>query len=162
VALVCGGARTGGGHLQRRVTDALKKAMNPNPLLQMIASSWWVLALRGALAVLFALGAFLWPGLTLLILVVLWGAFALMDGLMALVVGARMRWWSILTVTGMAHRNLRAADRHPVVDIGVSPAGPGPAERLRTRGAGTGRPITQVDVLRSGAHTSGAHLSCRF
>jgi uncharacterized membrane protein HdeD (DUF308 family) len=70
--------------------------MNPNPLLQMVASSWWVLALRGALAVFFALGAFLWPGLTLLVLVVLWGAFALMDGLMAVVVGARMRWWSIL------------------------------------------------------------------
>jgi uncharacterized membrane protein HdeD (DUF308 family) len=42
-------------------------------------------ALRGAAAILFGILAFVWPGITLAVLVLFWGAFALIDGLLALV-----------------------------------------------------------------------------
>lgn len=60
------------------------------------ASNWWTLLLRGILAVLFALMAFMRPGITLAALVLVWGAFAIVDGLFAIVAGARSRWWAVL------------------------------------------------------------------
>lgn len=65
-------------------------------LLAGAARNWWMLALRGVAAVLFAVCAFVWPGLTLAVLVLLWGAFALVDGIFAIVTGASARWWSLL------------------------------------------------------------------
>jgi uncharacterized membrane protein HdeD (DUF308 family) len=49
-----------------------------------LADHWWALALRGAAAVIFGLLAFVWPGLTLAILVLFWGAYALIDGVLDL------------------------------------------------------------------------------
>lgn len=62
---------------------------------------WWLMAIRGLLAVLFGLAAFIWPGLTLLVLVYLFGAYALVDGVMAVVVAFQTRsylrhWWVLL------------------------------------------------------------------
>lgn len=54
-----------------------------------VARHWWALALRGACAVLFGLMAFAWPGLTLAVLVLLFGAYALTDGVFAIVAGVR-------------------------------------------------------------------------
>jgi uncharacterized membrane protein HdeD (DUF308 family) len=51
--------------------------------------NWWLLALRGMLAVLFGVLAFMWPGATLLTLVWLFGAFALMNGVLSLVLAAK-------------------------------------------------------------------------
>ena len=70
---------------------------------------WWVLALRGLLAVLFGLAAFVWPSLTLLVLVLLFGAYALVDGVIAVIVSLQerrvfARWWVLLVegLTGIA------------------------------------------------------------
>lgn len=68
--------------------------MIDTPLLWTVASNWWMLALRGVLAILFAICAFIWPGLTLAVLVLLWGAFALVDGIVALIGGIQARWWA--------------------------------------------------------------------
>ncbi len=66
------------------------------PLLKSLASNWWMLLLRGVLAVLFGVLAFALPGLTLIALVFLYGAYALVDGVTALLVGGRAReWWLI-------------------------------------------------------------------
>ncbi len=67
----------------------------------MLARNWWVLVLRGVLAVLFGLAAFFWPGLTALVLVSLFGAYALIDGIFAVVAGIQQygkheRWWAVL------------------------------------------------------------------
>jgi len=70
-------------------------------MLTVLARNWWVLALRGLAAVLFGLMAFLWPGITLTALVLLFGAFALLDGTLAIVSAvtgseAGARWWALL------------------------------------------------------------------
>lgn len=49
--------------------------------------SWWVPALRGIFGILFGLLALMWPGLTLLTLVALFAAYALLGGI-ASVIGA--------------------------------------------------------------------------
>jgi uncharacterized membrane protein HdeD (DUF308 family) len=46
---------------------------------------WWVFALRGLAAVIFGILAFVWPDVTLAVLVLFWGAYALVDGILALV-----------------------------------------------------------------------------
>jgi uncharacterized membrane protein HdeD (DUF308 family) len=51
--------------------------------------NWWLLALRGLVAVLFGVLAFMWPGATLITLVWLFGAFALMNGILSLVLAAK-------------------------------------------------------------------------
>ena len=51
--------------------------------------SWWVLALRGLVAILFGLAALFWPGLILTVLIVFFGAYALVDGILAIVAGFR-------------------------------------------------------------------------
>jgi uncharacterized membrane protein HdeD (DUF308 family) len=65
------------------------------------AHNWWALAVRGALAILFGIIAFVWPGISLTALVLLFGAFAFVDGVFAIVTGVRGirrddRWWAFL------------------------------------------------------------------
>ena len=50
-------------------------------MLHLLARHWWALALRGVFAVLFGLLTFLIPGITLLTLVLLFGAYAILDGI---------------------------------------------------------------------------------
>ena len=69
-------------------------------MLGNLARNWWVFALRGVFAVIFAVMAFVWPEATRLALVLLFGAYALMDGVLALVIGIGPgrgeRWWSLI------------------------------------------------------------------
>ncbi len=58
-------------------------------LVDDLARHWWVIALRGVAAVLFGVLAFVWPGMTLAVLVLLFGAYALVDGVLAIVVAVR-------------------------------------------------------------------------
>lgn len=72
-------------------------------ILDAFAKNWWVLLIRGILAVLFAVMAFTLPGLTLVTLVLLYGVYALADGLTALWVGGRARawWFALLGILGV-------------------------------------------------------------
>src|SRR5438105_6311371 len=65
-----------------------------------IVGKWWVLALRGVADITLGIAAFAWPGITLLVLVVLFGAYAFMDGAFALLAGGLSRSW-LLVVEGV-------------------------------------------------------------
>jgi uncharacterized membrane protein HdeD (DUF308 family) len=52
-------------------------------LAETLARNWWVLLLRGVIAITFGCATFAAPGLTLASLVLLFGAFCLADGLTA-------------------------------------------------------------------------------
>jgi uncharacterized membrane protein HdeD (DUF308 family) len=67
----------------------------------MLARNWWVLALRGVLAIIFGVLALIWPGLTLFVLITMFGAYALVDGIFAVIAGIgsygrNERWWAVL------------------------------------------------------------------
>ncbi len=53
-------------------------------MLDVLARYWWAVVLRGAAAVLFGLIALIWPTITLIVLVALFGAYCLVDGIVAL------------------------------------------------------------------------------
>ena len=66
-----------------------------------LARNWWALALRGLAAVIFGLLLFVWPFISLAVLVILFGAYAMADGLFSIVATAKVptnssRWWSLL------------------------------------------------------------------
>ena len=56
----------------------------PPSLVHTLARYWWLILLRGIVAIVFGIFAFIWPGLTLVTLVLFWGAFTLIDGVLAL------------------------------------------------------------------------------
>jgi uncharacterized membrane protein HdeD (DUF308 family) len=63
--------------------------------------SWWMLLVRGILALLFGVIALAFPRLTVVVLVALFGAYALVDGIFAVVVSFQerqvtKRWWVLL------------------------------------------------------------------
>jgi uncharacterized membrane protein HdeD (DUF308 family) len=49
-----------------------------------LSQYWWVFLVRGLFAILFGILAFVLPGITLATLVLVWGIYALADGLIAL------------------------------------------------------------------------------
>jgi uncharacterized membrane protein HdeD (DUF308 family) len=61
----------------------------PQPALPTASGNWGAMVLRGIAAVLFGLAALLWPGMTLLVLLVIFALYALVDGLFAIVAGIR-------------------------------------------------------------------------
>ena len=63
-----------------------------------LAQWWWAFILRGVLAIVFGVVSFLWPLLTIVVLVALFAAWALVDGVTSVWTGIRTRdrdknWW---------------------------------------------------------------------
>jgi uncharacterized membrane protein HdeD (DUF308 family) len=50
-----------------------------------LSQYWWIVALRGAIAVIFGLLAFIWPEITLATLILFFGAYVLMDGVFSII-----------------------------------------------------------------------------
>jgi uncharacterized membrane protein HdeD (DUF308 family) len=72
---------------------------------QMLAQNWWVLALRGVLALFFGVVALLLPGVPITALVLLFAAYMLVDGIFAVIAGARaarrQEHWGLLIFEGI-------------------------------------------------------------
>jgi uncharacterized membrane protein HdeD (DUF308 family) len=81
---------------------------NPSLAPRLMLHALWLLLLRGIVAILFGVLTFAWPGITLLTLVLFYGAFALVDGVLAItaaVMGGAPapRWWlAIVGLLGIA------------------------------------------------------------
>src|SRR5437879_13487718 len=58
-------------------------------MAQVLIGNWSALALRGVFAIVFAVIAFVWPGITAAALVLLFGAYALVDGIFSLIAALR-------------------------------------------------------------------------
>jgi uncharacterized membrane protein HdeD (DUF308 family) len=71
----------------------------------LLAENWWAIALRGVFAIIFGLIALLMPGATLLGLVLLFAAYMLVDGILAIVASVRAAQrherWGWLIVEGI-------------------------------------------------------------
>lgn len=68
------------------------------PMLHALAQNWWLFLLRGLCAIVFGVLAFVWPGATLLTLILLYGGFALADGVASIVIAIKggsltSGWW---------------------------------------------------------------------
>ena len=71
-----------------------------------LSRNWWMLLLRGVVAIIFGLLLITRPGISLLTLVYLFGAFALVDGVAGTItaIGGRRehdKWW-VLLLAGLA------------------------------------------------------------
>jgi uncharacterized membrane protein HdeD (DUF308 family) len=58
-------------------------------MLGLLVRDWWVFAIRGIAAIVFGICAFIWPETTLTVLVLLFGAYVLVDGVSLLIALAR-------------------------------------------------------------------------
>src|SRR5262249_16143022 len=88
--------------------------------MAVLARNWGAIAIRGVAAILFGLLTFIVPGLTLTALVLLFGAYALVDGIFGIIAAIRRRegdrpWWTLIEgIVGVV------AGPGPVARAGVS------------------------------------------
>jgi uncharacterized membrane protein HdeD (DUF308 family) len=70
-----------------------------------LARNWWSIALRGVLAIIFGAIAFILPGATMLSLVLVFAAYAVVDGVLAITSAVRSarrhERWSLLVLEGL-------------------------------------------------------------
>jgi len=77
-------------------------------MLPALERNWGLLLVRGILAIAFGVLTIVWPGLTLIALVLMYGAFALADGIITLFAAIKggsvaPRWWlAIVGLVGIA------------------------------------------------------------
>jgi uncharacterized membrane protein HdeD (DUF308 family) len=76
--------------------------IDENTLLRIGKDLWWAVLLRGIFAVLFGVVALAWPSVTVWALVVVFGAYAIVDGVSAIIRAVRARkvesawaWWLV-------------------------------------------------------------------
>jgi len=66
-----------------------------------LARHWWAIVIRGLASIIFGILAFVMPGVTLAVLVLLFGAWALVDGIFNIIAALSGRsgsrsWWMVL------------------------------------------------------------------
>jgi uncharacterized membrane protein HdeD (DUF308 family) len=70
-----------------------------------LSRNWWAVLLRGLAGIVFGLVALIAPGISIAALIILFGAYALLDGLLAIISAVRRRRthdrWGLLVVEGI-------------------------------------------------------------
>jgi len=68
--------------------------------MEALARYWWALVLRGVAAVIFGVLAFVFPAITVAVLIILFGAYAIVDGVFNLIAAVsgrtEQRWWHLV------------------------------------------------------------------
>ena len=83
-------------------SQALYAPLTADSLAQAVSKNWWLFLLRGIAAVAFGALSLFAPGITLVTLILLYGAYAFADGVFALMAGIfggsgiGPRWWLVL------------------------------------------------------------------
>lgn len=81
--------------------------MTLDPINAILAENWWAVAIRGVLGILFGAIALIFPGPTILSLVLLFSAYLLVDGIFAIIAAVRAARrhdrWGMLTFEGIAN-----------------------------------------------------------
>lgn len=77
-----------------------------DPFRSLLKQIWWVMLLRGILAVLFGVVTLVWPGITVSALVVVFAAYAIIDGIVLVVQSIRDKpegwgWWLAMGVVSV-------------------------------------------------------------
>jgi uncharacterized membrane protein HdeD (DUF308 family) len=75
--------------------------MNAVGMIHVVTRNWWAWLIRGIVAIIFGVLAFMWPGATIVAIGILFGAYALVDGVFAIIATIRaaerhLRWWPLL------------------------------------------------------------------
>jgi uncharacterized membrane protein HdeD (DUF308 family) len=70
-------------------------------MFNLMTQNWWAVAMRGLVAALFGIAMFMWPGITLSVLAPLFGAYAIINGVFAMIEAfgrdvSRERWRPLL------------------------------------------------------------------
>ena len=70
-------------------------------MLENLSRYWWLVVLRVVAAVIFVILAFIWPGMTINVLIILFAAYALVDGVSTIITAishrqTNDRWWVML------------------------------------------------------------------
>ena len=64
---------------------------------RMLAKNWWMTALRGVVAILLGIALFISPGMVIATMVLFFGAYAFVDGIMMIITAMQnrggKRWW---------------------------------------------------------------------
>jgi len=69
-------------------------------MINVLSRNWWALLIRGLAACIFGILAFLWPGATGVALILVFGVYAFIDGIFAIVAAfnaalTHERWWPL-------------------------------------------------------------------
>lgn len=90
-------------------------------MVHVLARNWWAVLIRGIAAVIFGILAFVWPSITLVVIGILFGAYAFVDGVFAIVAAIRAaqaheRWWPFVLegIVGLAIAAIT------VYDVGIT------------------------------------------
>lgn len=70
-----------------------------------LVANWWALVLRGVAAIIFGVLTFVWPGATIAVLMIFFGVYALIDGILAIISAIRAaehhRRWGAFAIEGI-------------------------------------------------------------
>jgi uncharacterized membrane protein HdeD (DUF308 family) len=93
--------------LKTTITVRANQSPTEQDVARLLAQNWWAFAIRGVLGIIFGLIAIFQPGVTMLSLVLVFSAYAFVDGTFAIIASVRAAWrherWGFLVLEGIVN-----------------------------------------------------------